>query len=73
MISTLSIGGFGAYAPPTVVTNADLAKRVDTSDEWIVSRTGISERRVAEPSLGVPAQQFHRADRRGRSAAQAVV
>ncbi len=51
MISTLSIGGFGAYAPPTVVTNADLAKRVDTSDEWIVSRTGISERRVAEPGL----------------------
>ncbi len=49
MISKTSISGFGAYAPPTVVTNADLAKRVDTSDEWITSRTGISERRIAAP------------------------
>lgn len=47
MNSTINISGFGAYAPPTVVTNADLAKRVDTSDEWITTRTGIAERRVA--------------------------
>ncbi|SEJ26023.1 3-oxoacyl-[acyl-carrier-protein] synthase III [Deinococcus reticulitermitis] len=37
----------GAYAPPNVVTNAHYAARLDTSDEWIVSRTGIRERRHA--------------------------
>ena len=41
--------GCGAYLPETVLTNAELAKRVDTSDEWIVERTGIRERRIAEP------------------------
>jgi len=39
--------GCGAYLPSRVVTNADLAKTLDTSDEWIVQRTGIRERRVA--------------------------
>jgi len=41
------ITGWGMYAPPRVMTNDDLAKLVDTSDEWIVSRTGIRERRIA--------------------------
>jgi len=44
------ITGWGAYAPPNVLTNDDLSRIVDTSDEWIVSRTGIRERRVAGPS-----------------------
>ncbi len=39
--------GWGRYAPAQVVTNADLARMVDTNDEWIVSRTGIRERHVA--------------------------
>jgi 3-oxoacyl-[acyl-carrier-protein] synthase III len=39
--------GCGSYLPSRVVTNADLARRVDTSDEWIVQRTGIHERRIA--------------------------
>ena len=39
--------GWGRYAPARVLANADLEKIVDTSDEWIVSRTGIRERRVA--------------------------
>lgn len=39
------IAALGAYVPERVVTNADLAERMDTSDEWIVSRTGIRERR----------------------------
>ena len=43
----ISITGFGAYAPEHVVTNDDLSKLMDTSDEWIVERTGIRERRVA--------------------------
>jgi 3-oxoacyl-[acyl-carrier-protein] synthase III len=39
--------GWGSYAPSQVLTNADLERMVDTSDEWIVTRTGIRERRVA--------------------------
>src|SRR6185369_963443 len=41
------VTGWGRYAPSQVLTNHDLEKMVDTSDEWIVSRTGIRERRVA--------------------------
>lgn len=41
------IKGTGSYTPETVKTNDDLAKMVDTSDEWIFSRTGIKERRIA--------------------------
>lgn len=41
------ITGTGSYLPAKVVTNADLEKLVDTSDEWIVARTGVRERRVA--------------------------
>ena len=39
--------GCGCYLPARVVTNAELALRVDTTDEWIVQRTGIHERRIA--------------------------
>jgi 3-oxoacyl-[acyl-carrier-protein] synthase-3 len=39
--------GVGAYLPKRVLTNAELAQRVDTSDEWIVERTGIRERHIA--------------------------
>ena len=39
----------GAHVPERILTNADLEKMVDTTDEWIVSRTGIRERRIAEP------------------------
>ncbi|MEX1169813.1 MAG: beta-ketoacyl-ACP synthase III, partial [Chloroflexota bacterium] len=41
------VTGWGRYAPEQVLTNRDLERIVDTSDEWIVSRTGIRERRVA--------------------------
>ncbi len=37
----------GAYVPSNVLSNADLEKMVDTSDEWILKRTGIKERRIA--------------------------
>ncbi len=43
-----NIVGWGKYVPSRVITNADLEKTLDTSNEWIVSRTGIRERRVAE-------------------------
>jgi len=42
------ITGTGSYAPKKVITNHDLEKLVDTSDEWITERTGIKERRIAE-------------------------
>lgn len=44
-----SITSIGAYVPERVLTNAELAKMVDTSDDWIVERTGIRERRIAAP------------------------
>jgi 3-oxoacyl-(acyl-carrier-protein) synthase III len=44
------IVGVGAYAPKRVLTNAELEKMVETSDEWIVQRTGIRERRIADES-----------------------
>ena len=45
----VSITGIGSRAPERVMTNDELAKMVDTSDEWIMERTGIRERRVAAP------------------------
>jgi len=45
----VSITGIGSQAPARVMTNEELAQMVDTSDEWIVERTGIRERRVAAP------------------------
>jgi 3-oxoacyl-[acyl-carrier-protein] synthase-3 len=44
---TCSITGVGAYVPEKILTNADLEKMVDTSDEWITTRTGIKERHMA--------------------------
>ena len=46
---SVRITGWGCYAPERVLTNADLERLVDTSDEWIQTRTGIRERRVAAP------------------------
>ena len=45
----VGIAGLGAYSPGKVLANADLEKMVDTSDQWIVERTGIRTRRVARP------------------------
>jgi 3-oxoacyl-[acyl-carrier-protein] synthase-3 len=45
----ISITGIGSNAPERVMKNEELAKMVDTSDEWIIERTGIRERRVAGP------------------------
>lgn len=46
---TVSIIGTGSYVPERVLANADLEKMVATSDEWITTRTGIKERRIASP------------------------
>ncbi len=46
-LRSVSITGVGSYVPTRVLTNADLERMVDTTDEWITSRTGIRERRIA--------------------------
>ncbi len=56
------VRGVGSYLPPNVVTNADLVRKVDTSDEWIVQRTGIQQRHIAADEettsvLGIRAAQ----------------
>ncbi len=47
----IGITGLGMHVPSKVLTNADLEKMVETTDEWITSRTGIKERRIAEPGV----------------------
>ena len=46
-LKTVSIVGIGSHAPEKILTNADLEKMVDTSDEWITTRTGMKERHIA--------------------------
>src|SRR5919106_4925198 len=48
-VKSVRVSGWGMYAPERALTNADLERVVDTSDEWIVQRTGIRERRIAAP------------------------
>ena len=70
---TAAITAVGGYTPPDILTNFDLEKMVDTNDEWIRTRTGISERRIlkgegkATSDLAVPAIQVL-LDKRGISA-----
>ena len=48
--ASIIIKGIGSYVPEKVLTNEELSRRVDTSDEWIQSRTGIRERHIAAPN-----------------------
>ena len=50
---TIRLASTGMWVPPRVLTNADLERMVDTTDEWIVERTGIRERRIADDDVGV--------------------
>ncbi len=59
----VSITGLGTYAPERVLTNDELSELVDTTDEWIIERTGIKERRIAAPEqamtdLALPAARM---------------
>jgi len=67
------ITGWGAYVPERVLTNADLEQIVDTSDEWILTRTGIRERHIAAPGETSSVMATHAAraalERAGREAA----
>jgi 3-oxoacyl-[acyl-carrier-protein] synthase-3 len=61
--SPVSITGLGTYTPERIVTNDELSELVDTSDEWIIERTGIRERRIAAPDqamtdLALPAARI---------------
>ena len=60
--SNAGILGTGFYVPEKIVTNFDLEKMVDTSDEWIVERTGIHERRVAEDHVPMSELAFKAAE-----------
>jgi 3-oxoacyl-[acyl-carrier-protein] synthase-3 len=51
-VTYAAITGWGKCLPPAVLSNADLATFLDTSDEWITSRTGIKERRISHVPLG---------------------
>jgi 3-oxoacyl-[acyl-carrier-protein] synthase-3 len=51
-IGRAEIKSLATYVPPRVLTNADLEKLVETSDEWILQRTGIKERHIVEPGVG---------------------
>ncbi|MEP6603075.1 MAG: beta-ketoacyl-ACP synthase III [Spartobacteria bacterium] len=65
LLRTVSIVGTGSYTPEKRLTNADLSKMVDTSDEWITTRTGIKERRVA-------AKDEHTSDMAAKAALSAL-
>ena len=52
LIGRAEIKSLATYVPPRVLTNADLEKLVETSDEWILQRTGIRERHIVEPGVG---------------------
>ena len=58
------IAGLGVAVPDRIVTNADFEKTLDTSDQWIVERTGIRERRIAGPADSVASLSKAAADRR---------
>jgi 3-oxoacyl-[acyl-carrier-protein] synthase-3 len=71
---TAQITAVGTYVPPGVLTNADLEKMVDTSNEWIMERTGIAERHIAGPETATSDMAVEAAQRvleqRGISAAE---
>jgi len=51
MQPTVKITALGCYTPPNLLTNRDLEKMVETSDQWILDRTGIRERHIAPPEM----------------------
>ena len=62
---TVSIIGTGSYVPEKILTNEDLSRMVDTSDEWIITRTGIKQRHIA-------AKDEHTSDMAAKSALKAI-
>src|SRR5579863_4943472 len=50
-LAGVKISALGCYVPPRVLTNKDLERMVDTQSEWIIERTGICERHIADPEI----------------------
>ena len=74
---TCSITGVGSYVPERILTNAELEKIVETSDEWITTRTGIKERRIAAPDeftsdLGARSRPARHGERRRDSRSRSI-
>src|SRR3954471_13612001 len=68
--SSARLTGWGAALPEKVVTNADLEATLDTSDAWIVERTGIRERRIGGTTVGLAIEAGRQAlERAGRTGA----
>ena len=63
-LGSARITGWGAAMPDKVVTNVDLEGTLDTSDEWIIERTGIRERRVGGTTTGLAIEASERAMQR---------
>jgi len=59
MSYSAKITGVGSYAPEKILTNFDLEKMMDTSDEWISTRTGIRERHIAAPEEATSDMAYH--------------
>ena len=55
----VSFKGSGSYVPDQILTNQKISKKVDTSDEWIKTRTGISERRISNLGDNVKIGRAH--------------
>jgi 3-oxoacyl-[acyl-carrier-protein] synthase-3 len=62
-IRNAGIIGIGSFAPPRILTNSDLEKIVDTTNEWIVTRTGIHERHIVDPGVAASDLGFEAAMR----------
>ncbi|WP_214842580.1 beta-ketoacyl-ACP synthase III [Exiguobacterium sp. s150] len=68
----IGIIGIGSFLPTNRVTNVDLEKRMDTSDEWIRTRTGIEARHLADSDLTVADMATHAAERALKSAGVSI-
>ncbi len=62
-VQRAKISALGTYTPPRLLTNADLEKMVETTDEWIIERTGIRERHIVEKGVGTSDLAFEAAKR----------
>ena len=63
----VKITALGCYMPPRVLTNYDLEKMVETNNQWILERTGISERHIADPDVATSDLAVEAAARRSSS------
>ena len=68
MLRPVSVLGCGGYVPERIVTNDDLARYLETSDEWIRTRTGIAQRHIAAANQARVEADLGKSQKRGSSA-----